>query len=254
MSFIDTLGGIAKKGFGLLTGKSIGSTLARTALLGFALKKINDSANKGNDSDQQDQGSEVTLEPDTNFKVPVLYGSGFVNGKVIDARLTNNNTHMWLAVVLCEKTGTLIDGSDSVINFNEVYIDNFRISFKDDGVTSDLIYDDNGNNSDVWRDLIEVYPFNNGSSSPANFTSESTGNVSNAYSIFPQWDSTKAMTGLVFALIRYKYNAKNKLTTVGSDIKFKLTNTMTEPGDVLNDYLQNTKYGAGVPSSEVNDQ
>ena len=252
MSFIDTLGGIAKKGFGLLTGGGIGSTLARTALLGFAMKKINDSANKGNDSEQQDQGSEVTLDPDTNFKVPVLYGSGFVNGKIVDARMNNNNTHMWLAVVLCEKTGTLIDGTDSVVNFNEVYIDNFRISFKDDGFTSDLIYDDNGNNSDVWRNLIQVYPFNNGSTGATTFTSESTGNSSNAYSIFPEWTSTDLMTNKVFALIRYEYNAKNKLTTVGNDIKFKLTNTMTEPGDVLNDYLQNTKYGAGVPSSEVN--
>lgn len=253
MSFIDSIVGFGKKALGFVAGDSIGGTLARTALLGYALNRVLKSANKGNDG-IQDTGTEVTLDPDTQYQVPVLYGSAYVSGKVIDAHLETGNKNMWLAVVLCEKTGNLIDGTPSTISFNEIYINNFRLGFNSDGVTVKNIYDDDENSSDVWNGLIKVYPFNNGSTSPATFTTESTGNSANAYDIFPNWTSNHTMDGLVFCLIKFTYNKKQKLTTVGQDIRFKLTNNMSKPGDVLNDYLQNTRYGAGVSSAEIDIQ
>jgi len=253
MSFLNSIKSFGKSALGFLGGDSIGGTLARTALLGYALNRVLKSANKGRD-ELQDQGTQVVIDPDTNHSVPVLYGSAFVPGKVIDAHLETGNKNLWLAVVFCEKTGNLIDGSSSTITFEEAYIDNFRLGFDTDGVTVKNIYDDDENAGDVWNGLIKVYPFNNGSTSPTTFSSESTGNTSNAYDIFPNWTSTKTLDGLAFALIRFTYNKKQKLTTVGKDIKFKLSNNMTQPGDVLNDYLQNTRYGAGVPSAEIDIQ
>lgn len=208
------------------------------------------STNKSNES-LKDPGSEVTLEADTDYKVPVLYGSSFVPGKIIDATLSSDNKTMWIAIVLAEKTGNLIDGTASVTSFNEIYIDGFRLGFQSDGVTVANIYDTDGNSSLVWNGLVKVYPYNNGSASPTSFTSGGTGNSTAATSIFPGWSGNHTMDGLVFALIRYEYNKKQKLTTVGSNITIKLTNTMTKPGDVLNDYLQSTRYGAGIPASEV---
>lgn len=251
MSFIDNIVKVGKSAFGFLSGSGIGSTLARTALLGYALNRVTKSANKANNG-QQPQGTEIQVDPDTEYSVPVLYGTGYVSGKIIDARLADNNTAMYLCVVICEKTGRLVSTAQSVISFEEVYFDNFRISFQSDGVTSDIIYDDNGNSSDLWRGLIKVYPFNGNSQSPTTFTSETTGNSSNAYDIMPGWSSTDQMEDLCFCILRISYNAKNKLTTVGRDIKFKLSNTMSQPGDVLYDYLTNTRYGAGIPQSEVN--
>ena len=253
MSFLNSIKSFGKQALGFVTGDSIGGTLARTALLGYALNRVLKSSNKANDG-IQDQGVEIAIDPDTNHSVPVLYGSAFVTGKIIDAYLDSSNKNMYLAVVFCEKTGNLIDGTASTISFEEAYIDNFRMGFDSDGVTVKNIYDDDNNSSNVWNGLIKIYPFNNGSNSPTSFTTESNGNGSYAYSIFPGWDSTKTLDNLAFAIIKFTYNKKQKLTTVGREIKFKLSNSMSQPGDVLNDYLQNTRYGAGNPSSEIDIQ
>jgi len=253
MSFLNNLKSFGKQALGFVTGDTIGGTLARTALLGYALNRVLKSSNKANDG-IQDQGVDITIDPDTNYSVPVLYGSAFVPGKIIDAHLDSSNKNMYLAVVLCEKTGNKIDGSASSITFEEAYIDNFRLGFDSDGVTVKNIYDDDGNASDVWNGLIKVYPFNNGSTSPATFSTESTGNSSNAYDIFPGWTSTNTLDNLAFAIVKLTYNKKQKLTSVGRDIKFKLSNSMTEPGDCINDYLQNSRYGAGIDSSEIDIQ
>lgn len=252
MSFIDSIVGFGKKALGFVTGDSIGGTLARTALLGYALNRVLKSANKGNE--QQDTGTQITLDPDTEYKVPVLYGTAFVNGKITDAFLEPGNRNLWICLTLCEKTGNLIDGQASAITFEELYIDNFRIGFKSDGYTVDNIWDDDGNGSDIWSGLIEVYPFSGGSTNPVPFQTNPGGNLANAYDIMPNWTSTDTMDNLVFCLIKFRYNKKQKLTTIGQDIKFKLSNSMTKPGDVLNDYLQNTRYGAGIPSTEIDIQ
>jgi len=253
MSFIDSIVGFGKQAFGFLKGNSIGSSLARTALLGYALNRVSKSANKANEA-VVDKGTTVTVDPDTQHSVPVLYGEAFVQGKITDAHLEANNTHLWVCFTLCEKTGNLIDGTPSAITFQEIYIDNFRIGFRDNGHTVETIWDDSNNSSTVWDGLIDVYPFNGGSTSPAQFYTETAGNSANAYDLMPNWSSTDTMNDLVFCLIRFKYNKKQKLTTIGRDIKFKLSNSMTQPGDVLNDYLTNTRYGAGIPATEINAQ
>jgi len=250
MSFLDSIKSVGKQALGFLGGDGIGSTLARTALLGYALNRVNKSMNKANEG-LQDKGSNITIAADTEYKVPVLYGSAFVPGKIIDAQLSSDNKTMSIAVVLCERTGSLIDGTQSVISFNEIYIDGFRLGFRSDGYTVENIYDTEGNSSNVWDGLVKVYPYNNGSSNPTQFTSEATGNSTAASSIFPGWTANHTMDDLVFVVIQLTYNKKQKLTTVGQNIMVKLTNTMTKPGDCLNDYMQNTRYGAGIPATEV---
>lgn len=251
MSFIKKIGGLAKSAFGFLTNDGIGSTLARTALLGYALNRAQKSIAKANQASQPDPGTEITLNPDPNYKIPVLYGTGFVEGKITDAVLANNKTTMWICYTLCEKTGNLINGSPSTITFNKIYYNNLRLGFRDDGITSSYIWDDSDENSEVWDGLIEVYPFAGGSELPVQFASESTGNTQNAYDLFPGWDSTKQMEDLVFCLVKINYNKFRKLTNI-SPIKVKLTNSMSQPGDVLYDYMTNTRYGAGVDAGEIN--
>jgi hypothetical protein len=179
-----------------------------------------------------------------------------VSGRITDAVMAANNFEMWVCVTLCEKTGNLIDGTPSAISFEEMYIDNMRIGFRSDGVTVETIWDDSGNSSNQWDGLISVYPFNGGSTSPTTFTTESTGNSANAYDIMPNWSSTDTMNDLVFCIIRFRYSSEQtkKLTSIGRDIKFKLSNTMTQPGDCMNDYLQNARYGAGISSAEIDIQ
>jgi hypothetical protein len=58
------------------------------------------------------------------------------------------------------------------------------------------------------------------------------------------------MSGLVFALVSVTYNKERNVTSLG-DIQFRLSNTLTKPGDVLNDYMRNTRYGAGLTDAEI---
>ena len=256
MSFIDSIVGFGKQAFGFVTGKSIGSQLARTALLGYALNRVSASAQKANAAARQDPGTQIEIDPDTEYSVPVLYGEGYVTGKITDAVLAPNNFDMWVCFTLCEKTGSLINGTPSVISFKEVYVDGMRLGFADDGKTVSTIWDDSANNSEQWANLIEVYPFNGGSNNPVNFTTESTGNSQPAYNIMPGWTATDTMNDLVFCIMKFRYNSEKnrKLTSIGREIKFRLSNTMTEPGDCLNDYMTNTRYGAGIPAAEIETQ
>ena len=254
MSFIDSLVGFGKKAFGFATGSSIGGQLARTALLGYALNRVTASANKANAAQaQQDQGTELTVDPDTEFSVPVLYGEAYVTGKVTDAVLAANGFDMWVCFTLCEKTGNKIDGTPSVISFKEIYVDGMRLGFATNGKTVETIWDDSGNNGAQWADLIEVYPFSGGSTSPVSFATEGSGNTSPAYNIMPGWTSSDTMTDLVFCIMKFRYSSlqNKKLTSIGREIKVRLSNTMNQPGDCLNDYMTNTRYGAGIPAAEI---
>jgi hypothetical protein len=252
MSFIDTLGSIVKGVGGFLSSNSLGSSLAKTALLGFALNKVNKSIQNAQD-EAAIEPQPFTLNPDTTNSVPVLYGDAYAKGMITDAYLTSNNKTMWFCITLCEKTGNLIGGTPSVISFKEVYYNGFRLDFATNGYTVDKAYDQDGNSTDDFSGLLEVYPFNNGSASPTGFTTESASNSTAANSLFPSWGANHDMNGLVFALVKVTYSPKQNVNGAGT-WEFRLSNTMKQPGDVLNDYMTNTRYGAGIPSGEIYSQ
>lgn len=249
MSFLDSLGALAKSAGGFLSSGSIGSSLAKTALLGFALNRMQNSINKKNDA-VKNEGSRVQLAPDTETCLPVVYGDAFVAGKVVDAVLSDSNSVLWVCLAISEKTGNLINGTASAISIKEVYWDGLKLEFQADGSTVDKAFDEDGNSVD-WNGLIRVFPYSGNSDSPINIGSLAVGNTSPAYSLMPGWTANHDMTDLVFALLRITYNSEKSLTTLGN-VQFKVSNTMKKPGDVLNDYMQNERYGAGIPAAEIN--
>jgi hypothetical protein len=46
------------------------------------------------------------------------------------------------------------------------------------------------------------------------------------------------------------YSSEKNLTRIPT-IRVQLTNSMTMPGDVVYDYMTNTRYGAGIDPSEI---
>ena len=93
---------------------------------------INGNENKGNNSagGASNQGGRIQVPPATNNKIPVVYGSAFVNGIITDARLITTddkiNDTMFYCIVLSETcqsgTPTYTVGdvywSDSRLTFN----------------------------------------------------------------------------------------------------------------------------------------
>lgn len=252
MSFLSGLKDIGGKALGFLQGGSLGGNLAKTALLGFATYKLNQSMNKGNDAQKQ-QPSRVQAPVKSTNSIPIIYGDAYTKGIVVDAHQpTGDKGLMYFVIAISEKTGNLIDGSASQFSFLEAYRNGLRVDFATDGVTVQSLIDDEGTSLQLTNEL-KVYPFNGDSESATSFTSEGSGNTANAYDIMPSWTSTDMMNDLNFVVVAVRYNAEKDVRNLG-DWTFKVRNTMKQPGDVLFDYMTNTRYGAGIPEAEINKQ
>lgn len=257
MSFIDDIIGVGKTLYKTVSGNEIASSLAKTAALGFLLNQVNKNVNKDNDLAAQaklndkDRFVREQLSPNTKHAVPVIYGNAFVKGIITDAQLTDSNGTMWYCVTICEKTGTLLSTSaDSDITFKKIYLNNCEVSFQNDGITVASIVDADGVvNSDV-NGLIQIYCYNDGEDNPTLPLGYTNNNLLFARNIFPDWTSNHSMTGLVFVLVKVIYSKEKNVTSLG-ELEFELNNTMTLPGDVLYDYMTNTRYGAGIDPTEI---
>ena len=253
MSFLSDIVNFGKTAVGLVSGTGIFSTLARTAILGYAVNRLSKSANKGQDSGTNniDEGVRLQVKPNADSKIPVLYGSAFFGGNIIDAVMTNNNKTMWFALALTEKTGNLYSTSSATTYLlNNVYLNDQRVQFQGDGITVDYTLDRGGNIDRNASGLIQIYFYAGGRTAgqkPVGFA----GAVANSEAVFPNWTSgTHALSNVVFALVKVDYNRDKGITGL-PDVKFNIASSMFTPGDVIYDYLTNTTYGAGISAGDI---
>ena len=255
MSFLDDLVDIGKAGIKFLSGDSIGSNLARTAITAYALNRVVSSSQKKNDVPQTrtiTKVARVSLNPNPEHRVPVVYGQATLTGTVTDAR-QSSGTEMSYCVTICEKTGNLELGQGAASSFSliDVYWNDNRLIFREDGVTVKGYYDrSNTFNTDI-DGLISVYFYDGNSQSPKlpqGYTSSTT--LLDAYGRMPGWDSTWMMSDLIFAIVKVNYDTEKNVKGI-ENIKFKVKNTMTLPGDCLYDIMTNTRYGAGIDPAEI---
>jgi hypothetical protein len=257
MSFLNDIVSFGSKIFGSISGSNIASTIARTAALGFIVNQVNKSVNKQNSvpetakTTQPDRFVREQMSPDTTHSIPVVYGSAFIKGIITDAVIGNNNKTMTYCVTICENTGVkLSDSAASVITFDKIYLNGNEVQFQNDGFTVQSTTDEDGNTDNSMNGLIRIYCFNNGGSSPIAPIGYTNGSLGFAASVFPGWSGLHTMNSLVFAIVFVEYNKEKNITSLG-DLEFKLTNSMTLPGDVLNDYMKSTRYGAGLTDQEI---
>lgn len=251
MSFIDTLGDAAKSVGNFLVSDGIGSTLARTAITGLALNQMMKSMNKSNTPTQDPNGTQVTVSPNVENSIPVIYGRAIANGLIVDARLSSDNKKMYYVYAISEKTGTVMSTSaDSVFTFEEIYWNGLKMVLQSDGITSSYLLSEDGVQDNTVSGLIKIYCYKDGSSNPVVPNGYTNASLSPAYSIMPEWTSNHTMSSLVFVIVEVTYSPTNNVTGIG-DLQFKVNNTLTQPGDVLYDYMTNTRYGAGIDVSEI---
>ena len=266
MSFLDDLAGVASgigdivSGIGgLFGGNSVGGQLAKTALTGYALYKTQQSINKDNQKPETtttpkpDPGVRLQVNPDPEHKIPVLYGTAFTGGIITDAVLTNSNKTMWYCVTICEYTGyKLSDSQPSEFTFNDIYWNDQRLVFNSDGITVNYSVDRDGNNDNSLNGQVKIYCYRGSSGDldhcvPTGYT---LGTAYNAFDLMPDWTTDHTMNNLIFALVRVDYNKEKNVTNIGK-LNFKLTNSMSMPGDVLYDYMTDTQYGCGIDPKEI---
>jgi hypothetical protein len=224
--------------------KFLGS-LASTVVTGYIYSKISKSMappnalnNQPSDTTITDYGNLIQIPPNQSQKIPVLYGRSTVAGIITEAVQTNNGKTMTYVVTICEKTGNLLSTySPSTFTFNNVYWNDQRIVFKGDGFTADYTVDRLGTVDRNIDGLVKIRTFNG--------TNNST-----AYNYVPGWTSTDSMSDLIFAVVEISYNRDRGIVNL-PNLTFNITNSMTRPGDVLYDYMTNTRYGASIPSGDI---
>ena len=140
-----------------ISGDSFGSNIAKTAMLGYASKLLTDNVSDTTSTETIDEGNRIQLNPNTESKIPVLYGSAYFAGNITDASLSTDYKQMRYCLTLSELTGTTIAGVASTYTLNDVYFNNNRVVFKADGFTTSKTIDSGGNEDPSAEDLIKVY-------------------------------------------------------------------------------------------------
>lgn len=222
---------------------------------------INGNPNKGANS-AQSQGGRIQVPPATNNKIPVLYGSAFVNGIITDAHITNKNQRMIYSLVLSEKVNACSVADYSV---GDIYWNDLKLQFETsaphkvlrgtkivDGIESP---DDNFKSKD-GKNLVEIRIYAGGTEASnqifpvtdkvAAYTYVNSNDSTDSF-----WTSNHKMTGLVFAIVKINYDGDKGFTGL-PNVTFNVKNTLTNPALVMLDYLKSDRYGANIPESQIN--
>lgn len=256
MSFLDDIVSIGQDVGGFLGGNSIASTLVKIVGLGFIASQMNKSLannNTSNTTPNIDLGVRLQIPPASDAKIPVLYGSAYWGGIITDAAMTNNNQTMSYCLTLSETTGIVKSTNQQTIyTFNDVYWNNNRVVFNDDGLTIDYTIDRDGNIDRSLNGLVKIHFYAKSSTQPILPTGYSNPSAPAAWAVMPTWgnDATYSMNELLFAIVTVNYSRDKGVTGIGT-LKFHVSSTMYKPGDVLYDYMTNTRYGAGINSNEI---
>jgi hypothetical protein len=255
-----------------------GVAVASVAAIGASYitsRIINGNPNSGS-LGSSNEGGRIQIPPASNNKIPVVYGSAYVNGMITDARLIttdkSKNDVMYYCIVLSEAintsaTYTIDSGTFSGGGRNsEIYWNDQRLIFDATsgnehkvikGVKTVDATDDTVDTN--FQDLVEMRVYaGDGASSHQIWPPVGVGTPVNAWDYWAHdtngsafWNSSTRMEGLVFAIVRLKYNADKGFTNL-APVTFKLNNSVYNPAAVLQDYMTSDRYGAGLATSALN--
>jgi len=205
----------------------------------------------GNNDATSNPGSPTQVPPAGSNKVPVVYGTAYVGGIVTDLSITSNNQKLFYCMTLSEVTNTEPGQTPDTISFGNIYWGGKRCIF--DGVDQykviGLLDESTGVTDNAVSGKLNIYLFRNGSSSGVNTAQTAIQIMSNPNLVY-QWDATKLMTNVAFAIIEMTYSQTANLTALQAT-RFQLINNRTNPGDCIADYLQSVRYGAALATSQI---
>ena len=196
-------------------------------------------------------GTRATQPPAGDNKLPIVYGTSFVGGSIVDMSITQNNQQIYYVIALSEVTNTETGGTPDNFTFGDIYYAGKKVIFDSVDLTKVVsLLDESTNLYDTTvNGKINIYLYRNGSSNPVN-TANSAITVMSASNLVYKWDNTKLMSNCVFAIVRLTYSVTANVRGLES-IKFKITNSRKAPGDCFLDYFTSTRYGAALTTAQV---
>lgn len=202
--------------------------------------------------DQSNPGNPAQVPPAGDNKLPVVYGSAYVGGIITDLSITSDNQVLYYCLALAEVTNTESGGTPDTITFGNIYWGGKKVVFAANGYDVASLLDESTGLSDTSvAGKLSFYLYRNGSTSPTNsaFNAYSTSVMGNTNLVY-KWDSTKLMTNCAFAIVKIQYSQAANLLGL-QQTRFQITNSRSAPGDCFQDYLFSTRYGAAVPSANI---
>ena len=199
-------------------------------------------------------GNRQQIPPATDNKLPIIYGSSYVGGIVIDLSISNNNQQIYYVMALSEVTNSEYGNTADVFSFGDVYWGGKKVIFSTTvGETykvTGLLDESTGITDTTVAGLMEFYFYRNGSNTPTN-SSLSAITVMSDTNLVYKWDATKLMTNCAFVILKLTYSTNANITGL-QQTKFQVNNPRTLPGDCFLDYLRSTRYGAALPLASIN--
>ncbi len=196
-------------------------------------------------------GSPTQIPPAGSNKVPVIYGTAYTGGIITDLSITSNNQKLFYVMTLCEVTNTEPGQTPDTINFGDVYWGGKKCIFDgtDQYKVVGLLDESTGVTDNTVAGKLNIYLFRNGSSSGVN-TSQTAIDIMSGGGLVYEWDVTKQMSNVAFAIVEITYSQTANLTGI-QQTRFQIINSRAKPGDCLSDYLQSTRYGAALSASQI---
>jgi hypothetical protein len=242
--------------------KQFGFSVAEAAVASFAIQMVASSvvskvfASDPPNSGMANQGSlntgvNLQIAPATNNKLPVVYGNSFIGGTITDLSISTDNQDLYYVMSLCEVTG---GATPDTITFGDVFFGGKLCVF--DGTNHakvvGLTDQSTGTTDNTVDGHLYIYLYSNGSYSPSNST-QSAISVMQSNGLTYTWDTSKTMSNCAFAIVHLNYNQDANITNI-QQTQFEIFNSRNSAGDVLYDYLTNTRYGAAIPTSQIDAQ
>lgn len=248
---VSAIAKVASKAFGGFNPISFAISMVASAVLSkiFAPKppKLSGSSYQ----EEPNPGNRQQLAPAGDNKLPVVYGSAFVGGVIVDLSISTNNQDIYWVIALSEVTNTDINstGAPDEISFGYIYWGGKRVIFDTNGYTVTRLLDESNNQSQAIDGKMEIYLYKNGSYAPVNSTKNAI-TVMSASNLTYKWDATKLMSNCAFAIVKLTYSQSRGLTGL-SQTRFNVINARTNAADCIYDYMVSNRYGAAINPSNI---
>lgn len=192
-----------------------------------------------------DPGVKIQLAPNTDNKIGIAYGRNFMSGPITDIAISNSNDTMHYCITLSEQ----VEGGTYTVN--DIYRDTSKLNFSSGNASVNSQTNPNSTNVSTIAGKIRCRVYAGGTAA-SNQIFPSSGTQVAATTMMPHWTNTTdySMEDLVFAMIEIDYDRDNGMVGLGG-MSFDVTNSVSNPGDVLIDYLNNTRYGAGMANTII---
>ena len=249
-------GFVAVKVIGLAAGSFAASVVAFAVnmVVSSVISSIfaPDAPNQPSQQNQPNPGNRQQAPPAGDNKLPVIYGTAYAGGTIVDMSISSDNQDIYWVLALSEVTNTETGGTPDTFSFGDIYWGGKKVVFS---TTPGELYKVTGLLDESTGEIqnitgyMDIYLYKNGSNQPIN-TTQSAISVMQATNLIYKWDSTKLMSNTVFAIIHMKYSQSRNLVSL-SQTRFQITNSRTLPGDCFLDYLTSTRYGAAIPIAQI---